>query len=73
MNFDDNVEDEIFDEREMNEGNNEIKVDNVRLRRNRVAPDRFGGITGNWWDFADVANVAITDVEEPKNLTEALS
>ena len=40
----------------------DINVDDVipategRPQRNRIAPDRLGAITGNWWDYVDYAS-----------------
>ena len=39
-------------------------------QRNRVAPERYGMITGDWWNYASLATL---DVDEPKNLKEAFN
>ena len=41
-----------------------------RSQRNIVAPDRYGCITGDWWNYASLAT---TDSDEPKNITEAFN
>ena len=41
-----------------------------RSGRRVVAPDRLGAITGDWWN---VASVAITEEEEPKDMKEAMN
>ena len=61
----------VYDEQLDNHENNVPEVEPVRPQRNRVAPNRLGVITGNWWDF--VASVATTDEIEPKNINEAYS
>ena len=41
-----------------------------RSGRRVVAPDRLDAITGDWWN---VASVAITEEEEPKDMKEAMN
>ena len=40
-----------------------------RPQRNRVAPERYGSITGEWWNYA---TLAAADVDEPRHMNEAL-
>ena len=57
----------------------DINVDDVipategRPQRNRIAPDRLGAITGNWWDYVDYASIAVADNDEPRNVREAFT
>ena len=45
----------------------------VRPQRERTAPERLGAVTGEWWNFVEEASVAITDLEEPKSIKQALN
>ena len=57
----------------------DINVDDVipategRPQRNRIAPDRLGAITGNWWNYVDYASIAVADNDEPRNVREAFT
>ena len=57
----------------------DINVDDVipaaegRSQRNRIAPDRLGAITRNWWDYINYASIAVADSDEPRNVKEAFS
>ena len=39
-------------------------------QRNRVAPERYGVITGDWWNYASLATL---DADELKNLKEVFN
>ena len=41
-----------------------------RPQRNRVAPERLGSKTGEWWNYA---TLAVSDTDEPKNMNDALN
>ena len=45
----------------------------VRPQRERNAPDRLGAVTEEWWNFVEEASVAVSDIEEPKTIEEALT
>ena len=45
---------------------------NQRIQRERRAPDRLDIITGDWWDFIENANVAVSN-DEPSSYQEAMN
>ena len=48
--------------------NNQDDVPDVPQQRpqsNRVAPDRLGVITGEWWNYVNYASASTIDVDEP--------
>ena len=59
--------------RERNRENSVPLANNERPQRNRVLPNRLDAITGNWWDIFNVASTDRHDIEEPKNISEALN
>ena len=48
------------------------EVVNQRIQRERRAPDRLDIITGDWWDFIENANVAVSN-DEPSSYQEAMN
>ena len=54
--------------------NNQDDVPDVpqgRPQRNRVAPDRLGVITGEWWNYVNYASASTINVDERNNIKEA--
>ena len=43
----------------------------ARPQRNRDPPNRYGAVTGEWWNYINFAS-GTADTVEPKNITEAL-
>ena len=56
------------DNTENTEGEQEVLQ--RRSQRNRVAPERYGCITGEWWNYASLAT---SDDDEPKNIVDAFN
>ena len=69
----------VDDDDQNGDANNEVHEEPVpvevaaRPQRERNAPDRPGAVTGEWWNFVKEASVAVSDIEEPKTIEEALS
>ena len=70
----------VDDDDQNGDANNEVHEEPVpveevaaRPQRERDAPDRLGAVTGEWWNFVEEASVAVSDIEEPKTIEEALS
>ena len=54
--------------------NNQDDVPDIpqgRPQRNRVAPDRPGVITSEWWNYINYVSASTIDVDEPNNIKEA--
>ena len=66
----------VFTEENHDVQNEELenKVATRKSTGKRTAPERFGTITGNWWENEDIdCSIATLDIIEPRTLDEALN
>ena len=65
-----NIDDSDEDVDDEDNAQNAEEVQPQRPQRNRVAPERLGSITGEWWNYA---TIAVSDTEEPRSISDAFN